>query len=350
MIKYLGSKRTIVPHILRLAKALDGIETVCDLFAGTTRVAQAFKRSGYRVHANDLASYSEVLARTYVEQDGAGVDQMELERKLEYLMALPPRDGYFTESFCRRSRFFQPKNGMRMDAMRGEIDAIASSPLEHATLLTSLMEAADRVDSTTGLQMAYLKQWAPRASLDLTLRPPALIPGDGAASRRDATTIAPELCDTDLVYLDPPYNQHSYFSNYHIWETLVRNDEPEMYGVACKRMDCRTEKSAFNSRPAALDALALTVRAIPAPHVMISFSDEGFIHRDAIEALLAERGQPVACVPIDHRRYVGAQIGVYNPAGRRVGKVSHLRNTELLFVSGPSVDAGAIARGMDASA
>jgi adenine-specific DNA-methyltransferase len=34
----------------------------------------------------------------------------------------------------------------------------------------------------------------------------------------------------------------------------------------------------------------------------------------------------------DFKRYVGAQIGIYNPQGRKVGTVSHLRNTEYLYV------------------
>ena len=90
------------------------------------------------------------------------------------LNRLPGVPGYFTRTFCEDARYFQPKNGARIDAMR---EAIAAQPLEAALesiLLVSLMEAADRVDSTVGLQMAYLKQWAPRAHNDLELRLPVL--------------------------------------------------------------------------------------------------------------------------------------------------------------------------------
>ena len=114
------------------------------------------------------------------------VDMPTLEAELARLDQLPGRDGYFTETFCQRSRFFTPENGARIDAIR---DAIATdhtgTPLE-PLLLTSLIEAADRVDSTTGVQMAYLKQWAPRAHQPLTLRTPALLRGAGRAIRGDA--------------------------------------------------------------------------------------------------------------------------------------------------------------------
>ena len=66
------------------------------------------------------------------------------------------------------------------------------------------------------------------------------------------TQIASTLGRFDLAYLDPPYNQHRYFTNYHIWETLVAWDAPEHYGVACKRVDARDQstKSRFNERRA----------------------------------------------------------------------------------------------------
>ena len=60
-----------------------------------------------------------------------------------------------------------------------------SGPLR-PILLTSLMLAADRVDSTTGLQMAYLKQWAPRSHQPLELRVPELLAGPGRTVRGDA--------------------------------------------------------------------------------------------------------------------------------------------------------------------
>src|SRR5437660_7975192 len=132
--------------------------------------------------------------------------------------------------------------------------------------------------------MAYLKQWARRSYNPLELRLPEPVPGPaGSVSRLDANALAPAL-DVDLVYLDPPYNQHSYFSNYHIWETLVRNDAPPAYGVAKKRIDCRTEKSAYNSRRQAAAAFTDLLHAIRAPYLLVSFSSEGYFTRDELTA------------------------------------------------------------------
>ena len=217
MIKYIGSKRVIVPQIASIVAALPDVRRVCDLFAGTTRVGQALKSKGFYVVCNDLASYSEVLGRAYIQADARTIDRNRLLALLAHLQALPPQPGYVTHTFCEEARYFQPHNGAKIDAIRPEIDRIAESDEERAILLTSLLLAADRVDSTTGLQMAYLKDWAARSYQPLDLRLPELLPGTGRVFRRDANDLARELDDVDLVYIDPPYNQHSYFSNYHIW-------------------------------------------------------------------------------------------------------------------------------------
>ena len=66
---------------------------------------------------------------------------------------------------------------------------------------------------------------------------------------------------------------------------------------------------------------------------MVSFSNEGFLDRDELLGLLAPWGE-VEVIEVDYRRYVGAQIGIYNPQGAKVGEVSHVRNKELIFVAG----------------
>jgi adenine-specific DNA-methyltransferase len=334
VIKYLGSKRRLVGVLGELAERT-GARTALDLFTGTTRVAQELKRRGAFTWAVDTARYSEVLARCYVATDAREVDRPALAEALAHLDALPGREGYFTETFCRRARYLQPHNGARVDAIRDALRGdYADSPLR-PILLTSLLEAADRVDSTTGVQMAYLKQWSPRSNNRLALREPALLPGPGAALRSDALALAATLPEVDFAYLDPPYNQHSYYRNYHVWETLVAGDAPDHYGVACKREDCRdpANRSPFNSRPAFRDALAAVVSAVRARVLVLSYNDEAWVTLDELVELCSARGT-VGVLEFDSRRYVGAQIGIHNRDGRRVGRVGRLRNVEYLLVVG----------------
>jgi adenine-specific DNA-methyltransferase len=341
MVKYIGSKRLLIAPILEAVASAENVRTVCDLFSGTARVGHALKDAGYRVIANDCLAFAHTLAACYVQADRERV-LPQAERLVDELNALPGRPGYVTEVFCRRSRFFQPRNGERIDAIRAHIARLCMRPDLEAVMLTSLIEAADRVDSTTGVQMAYVKQWSKRSYNDLRLRVPALLPpaaaGPGRALKMDALDAARRV-RVDLAYLDPPYNQHAYLGNYHVWETIVRGDEPAHYGVACKRLDCRERKSDFNSRVRARAALESVVDALDARFLLVSFSDEGFIARGDMESILARRG-PVRTMAVPFRRYVGAQIGIHNPRGERVGRVSHLHNTEFLFLCGPTTPAG----------
>lgn len=337
MVKYIGSKRTLVPVILSAVRSLHGPGTALDLFSGTSRVGHALKSYGWRVFANDHNAYAAALARCYVQADLEDTldDARVLVREFNGLKGEP---GYFTDTFCVRSRFFHPKNGERIDAIREAISSKCLPEDLEAVMLVSLMEAADRVDSTTGLQMAYLKSWAPRALNDLCMRVPDVLPrakaGKGRAYRLDALDAACSL-ECDVAYLDPPYNQHSYLSNYHIWETLALWDAPEVYGVACKRMDCRTRKSPFNSRRTFLPAFRAVLEALRARVVIVSFNNEGFVTRDEMDILLREvfgATAGIGVVETDYKRYVGAQIGIYNPDGEKVGRVSHLRNKEFVYV------------------
>ncbi len=100
------------------------------------------------------------------------------------------------------------------------------------------------------------------------------------------------LDPVDLIYLDPPYNQHRYFTNYHIWETLVRWDEPAAYGVARKRVDCRDDstRSVFNDKRDMPAALADLIRRARAEVVVVSYNDESWVPPDRMTAMLRDAG------------------------------------------------------------
>ncbi|HAN31138.1 MAG TPA: DNA methyltransferase [Myxococcales bacterium] len=333
MIKYLGSKRTLLPTLLKVLDTFPELTSVFDAFSGTSRVGHMLKEHGKQVFANDHNAYAHTLASCYVAADLEEVQQ-EANALLAEFQALPGKPGYFTERFCERARFFQPHNGAKVDAIRDEIERRDFAPDLKAVLMTSLMEAADRVDSTCGVQMAYVKKWAKRSYKDIELRMPKVLPrplaGKCAASQLDVLDAASEV-SADVAYLDPPYNQHSYLSNYHIWETLVRWDAPETYGIAQKRVDCRERKSDFNSKRRHHDTFERLLSRLSAKLWVVSFSDEGYQSRPEMEHVLSHFGE-VHVITRDFKRYVGAQIGIHNPKGQVVGEVSHLRNREFIYV------------------
>lgn len=334
MIKYLGSKRTLVPLLGEIASA-SGAATALDLFTGTTRVARKFKELGMTVTAVDTASYSEVFAKTWIELDANECSVIELTDAIAQLNGAEPVSGYFTKTFCEDARYFQPANGERIDAIRNMIESEYRGSWLYEPLLTSLILAADRVDSTTGIQMAYLKQWSKRSYTALKLTDPGLLPGRGFALRGDALEVAPKLPAADLAYLDPPYNQHRYFANYHIWETLVRWDAPEVYGIANKRTDVREgdHRSRFNSKPDMPRAIRELIDGVNCQTLVLSYNNESWLTKEELIAICEPRGH-VEVVDVDFKRYIGSQIGVFNKAGERVGNPGAKRNTEHVLIAG----------------
>lgn len=337
MIKYLGSKRRLLPALEAIA-AIVRPSSAVDVFTGTTRVAQGLRRQGATVTAVDTARYSYAFAKTYIEAEPDPSTIAALDLALADIARAPAIDGYVTQVFSSEARYFHPDNGRRIDGFRRAIrDNYSGTPLE-PLLLTALVEAADRVDSTTGLQMAYLKAWAPRALRPIELRRPELVVGPaGTALRGDAVELLAGLGSFDLAYLDPPYNQHRYDANYHVWETLIADDAPEHYGVACKRIDLRDAKSSFNDRSRIGESLGRCIEQLDSRVILLSYSNEGWLSLGELQELCRRRGS-VSTLAFDSKRYVGAQIGIHSPEGKKVGEVSHLRNVEYLLVVGDLTD------------
>ena len=352
MIKYIGSKRRLVPVLTRICQA-SGARTALDLFTGTTRVAQAFKAQGVHVTAVDSARYAHTFARTYIEADAAATDAGALRAAVTHLNALPGKPGYVTETFSHQARFFQPHNAARIDAVRDAIDSeYAGSPL-FPLLLTSLIEAADRVDSTTGVQMAYVKQWAPRSAKPLELRVPELLrragPRHPGRCRRADVRIRARDWGTST------------------WRTWIRRTTST--GISPTTTCGRRWWPGMRPRPTAWPASG----SMPGTHpptpsstrsgrcrrrwrrwsqsvdcdlLVLSYNNESWLGLEELEAMCSIRagrasggatagtGDEVATLAFDSARYVGARIGIFDPSGRKVGRVSHLSNQELLVIAG----------------
>ena len=221
--------------------------------------------------------------------------------------------------------------------MRAEIDRIAGSDVERGLLLTSLLEAADRVDSTVGLQMAYLKRWAPRAAKPLRAARTGSGRGPGRASRprrrqRDRRRARRHRPGLPRSALQPAL----YFANYHVWETIVRNDAPGHYGIACKREDVREQKSAYNSRPHGVGGAGRADRA--------AADAAGWSSRSRTRASTTWTAS-ARCSPITATwgRWRSTRAATWAPGSASTtppasawASISHLRNTEVVFVCGPA--------------
>ena len=332
-IKYAGSKLKLLTYILDLARKT-GAKTVLDGFSGSTRVSQALAKSGYRVVCNDIAVWSEVFARCYLQNQRPESDYATLIRCLN---EVPPKDGWFTAHYGGErnggnaiqsdglKKPWQIHNTRKLDGIREEIDRLSLSPMERAVALTSLILALDRVDNTIGHFVSYLSAWSPRSYNELVLQVPKmfLASQENEVVKEDVF----EICgsDVDLAYFDPPYGSNNekmppsrvrYASYYHLWTTVCLNDSPDLFGKAKRRIDTsdKVAGSVFEEfrrnhrtgRFFAVEALERLIRSTAARWVILSYSSGGRGTADEVNQVLSENGKVVDVIKVDYKRNVMA--------------------------------------------
>ncbi|GMO48048.1 MAG: hypothetical protein Ta2G_03650 [Termitinemataceae bacterium] len=105
----------------------------------------------------------------------------------------------------------------------------------------------------------------------------------------DSNKIAKTIPEVDLAYLDPPYNQHPYGSNYFMLNVIAENKEPKNISAISGIPD-NWNRSAYNKRQYALQSLSELVSDLNAKYVLISFNSEGFILLDEMKETLKKLG------------------------------------------------------------
>ena len=342
LVPYLGNKRRLLPLILsalaqtHIRPTAQAAPVFVDLFAGSGVVSRLARQLGYQVIANDWEPYSFALSDAVLSCQKApefaalgGYDAA-----LASLNQLEPIDGWLTQTFCPRDDaqydvqqdrlFFKRHNGMRLDAMREQIarwqyDGLISST-EMSALLSPLLYSASFVSNTSGLFKSFHQGWGGKTAtaLDridslLWLTPSVFHASPIAAEMHcvDAAFLAERLADdlVDVVYLDPPYNQHAYASNYHILNALTLWNKPytpaPMHAGYKSGIDraWRTERpSAYNSTKKASVAYRQLIATLNARYILTSYSTDGNIDLPTLLAANLARGQ-VSLVAQDVPRY-----------------------------------------------
>lgn len=373
LIPYLGNKRKLL-GLINQAVAKTGVSPngiFLDLFAGSGVVSRMAKKQGFRVISNDWEPYANAINQCYIACNSApafahfgGYDQAVAE-----LNAAVPTEDWITRHLCpaddehydveRERLFYTHSNGMLIDTMRLQLEQWQTSgllsDLEFSCLLAPMLYQACYTSNTSGVFKGFHNGWGGQTKTALyrilsQFQPkPAIFHDNGHRNtvyQMDAARLAEQLREdgetVDIAYLDPPYNQHPYGSNYHVLNTITLWDRPplteqiEGRNKAAIREDWRTERrSSYNHSGSAANAYHALLQSLHARFILTSYSTDGTIPlQDLVEACL-RRGQ-TDFVTQQYKRYrVSTQRFSHKPV-----------NVELMLI----VDTGRSHRGASAEA
>jgi len=191
--------------------------------------------------------------------------------------------------------------------------------------ITALILAMDKVDSTLGHFVSYLKDWSPRSYKELVLKVPSVFISsqEHQVIHGDIFDLLPKVTP-DLAYFDPPYGSNNdkmppsrvrYAAYYHLWTSVCLFDKPEVFGKAARRLDSsdKIASSEFedfhrneNGRFAVVDAIDRLIAKTQAHWILLSYSSGGRATAEELDEVMKSQGKLIEVVKLDYRRNVMA--------------------------------------------
>lgn len=321
LITYIGNKRGLAGPIEQavtdIRNRVDGRKLrTLDLFSGSGFVSRLLKKHSTLVGANDMEAYARAVSECYL----ANRDDRLLAEVVEHVNRLNAaaaeganRDGFIRELYSPvddqniqlgERVFYSNDNARRLDFFVQEINELP--PELRMPMLGPLLSKASVHANTGGVFKGFYKDKNTgigkfgAAAGDATTRILAPIElavpvmsnftTDHAVYQQDANVLAGQLDEFDLVYIDPPYNQHPYGSNYFMLNLLTNYERPtDVSRVSGIPTDWN--RSGYNVRKQALPLLARLFADLPARFLLISFNSEGYVATEDMKAALGQHGR-----------------------------------------------------------
>ncbi|PTJ48732.1 DNA adenine methylase, partial [Staphylococcus simulans] len=140
-----------------------------------------------------------------------------------------------------------------------------------------LIESIPYVSNITGTYGAFLKHWDKRALKNLKIKPLKVINNgyNNKSYNEDANELVKKI-KADITYIDIPYNNRQYASNYHLLENIAKNNKPKLKGKT-KIFDWSHLKSKYSMKLKAYDTLEDLIKNLDTTYLVLSYNDEGII-------------------------------------------------------------------------
>lgn len=321
LITCLGNKRSLLPFIdsaireITKGRKRDDIRFF-DVFSGSGIVSRYARKYASHIVTNDLEPYCEVINRCYLSSDTiiSNPDFLAAYTQVrEKLESSPLHRGMITEHYAPEDDnaiqpgervFYTNRNARFLDTARTAISAVDSKWQPY--LLAPLLAEASVHANTAGVFKGFYKNRdtgigqfggkkgdaLSRITGDISLPLPVTsrYPVEALILRGDANTVCRSVPPVDIAYLDPPYNQHPYGSNYFMLNLLVDYTEPARRSRV-SGIPPDWQRSRYNRRKEAANTLEDLVANIDAKYILVSFNSEGFVTRDTMESILSAYGE-----------------------------------------------------------
>lgn len=320
LITYIGNKRALLGHI---AAAVEQVKhrlgkarlRIFDAFSGSGVVSRYFKAHADLLISNDIEQYAAATARCYLsnrsEVDLAAVSEVVADLNQRVDTEKFPT-GFIEELYSPKDEkritkadrvFYTKSNARRLDNYRRLMDSL---PAEMQTMLLGpLLSSASVHANTAGVFKGFYKNRQTRigqfggSGSDALVRITGQIRLDVPVLSNfeceyqvlqdDANAVAPRLKDLDLVYIDPPYNQHPYGSNYFMLNLLLRYQRPRCVSQV-SGIPTGWQRSGYNVKARSFPLLKDLLGTLDTRFLLVSFSNEGFIPAQQMRAMLADLG------------------------------------------------------------
>ena len=298
VMNYIGSKQSLLDFLETTIEEFTGYKegdsfVFGDLFAGTGVVGQRYKEKGHSVISNDIQYYSYVLNKHYIENIPELDDSL-----LEYFNNLNPVKGFIYNNYCEGSgsgrNYFTNENGMKCDAVRIELERLYRAGEINDNLyfyyLASFINSIDKYANTASVYGAFLKHIKKPAQKEFMLE---LLPvGNGNIGKvynEDINELIKKV-GGDVLYIDPPYNNRQYCSNYHVLETIAKYDTPKLRGVTGLR-DETYQKSKYCSKRTVIDIFEDLIKNADFKYIILSYNNEGLMGLKTIKDIMSKYGE-----------------------------------------------------------
>jgi len=323
LITYIGNKRALLDFIgqgVRQVQRALGKErlSIFDCFSGSGVVARYFRQFAERMWVNDLELYSAVINRCY-QANRAEADTAELQQLYKSLTAQLGEDkleaGYITRHYAPADDtaiqpgercFYTTRNARYLDTARRLIAEMVPPHLQDFFLAPLLSQASIHAN-TAGVFKGFYKNREgvgqfggtgrdalQRIAAPITLPYPVFsnFSCPVEVMQKEAQTAVEQLSPVDLAYLDPPYNQHPYGSNYFMLNLLASGREPAAEELSqVSGIPKNWNRSHYNKARHIKTVLERLIATIPASCLLISYNSEGFIKPEEMDVLLSSHGK-----------------------------------------------------------